>query len=79
MTNRPIYEIAREVRNDWRKVSPYAKPYLDAMDSLDKISDPYFADSGKSIVIYFLANAAAWRGEKARAIKAELNKMVKEG
>ena len=27
---RPIYEIAKEIRADWKPVSPYAKPYLDA-------------------------------------------------
>ena len=62
---RPIYEIAEEIRADWKPVSPYAKPYLDAMFSLNDISDDYFADSGKSVVLYFLSNAGTWRGETA--------------
>jgi hypothetical protein len=33
-------------------------------------------DSAKSIVLYFLANANTWRGEKARAIKVELKKIA---
>lgn len=66
---RPIYEIAAEVRKDWKKVYFGAVPYLDAMGSLDKITDNYFEDSGKSVVLYFLANAQSWRGEKAKAIK----------
>ena len=45
---RPIYEIAKEIRANWTPVSPHAKPYLDAMFSLNDISDDYFADSGKS-------------------------------
>ena len=51
-------------------------PYLGAMFSLDKITDPYGADSGKSIVLYFLSNATTWRGETAKRVKAELKKLA---
>ena len=74
---RPIYEIAREIRADWKKVSPYAAPYLSAMFSLSSIEDNYGFDSAYSIVCYFLANAGSWRGETAKRIKAELKTMVK--
>lgn len=74
---RPIYEIAREVRQDWKKLSPYAKPYLDAMGSLTEISGQYYADSAVSVVLYFLSNATTWKGDVARRVKAELNAMVK--
>ncbi len=75
---RPIYEIAEEIRKDWgAKVSVYAKPYLDAMMSLDSIDDNYFFDSAKSVVLYFLCNAGTWRGETAKRIKAELKAMCK--
>jgi len=70
-------EIAEEIYADWTKVNYAAEPYLDAMLSLETINQPYGLDSGKSIVLYFLANAGSWRGEKARAIKAELKAMVK--
>lgn len=73
---RPIYEIAREIRKAWTKVSPYTEPYLEAMQSLDSINDNYYFDSGKSIVLYFLGNANTWRGEDARRIKTELKQMV---
>ena len=73
---RPLYEIAREIRKAWTKVSPYAEPYLGAMQSLDTIDDNYYLDSGKSVVLYFLGNANTWRGEDARRIKAELKEMV---
>lgn len=82
-TFRPLYEIAREVRQNWKKsvsgtdLNYAAKPYLDAMESLDKISDPYGMDSGTSIVAYFLSNASSWRGDKAKEIKKELNAMLK--
>ena len=74
---RPIYEIANEIRTDWNKVHFGAKPYLDAMRTLDKISDSYGMDSAKSIIAYFLANAGTWRGETAKRVKLELNKMIK--
>lgn len=74
---RPLYEIAREIRKDWQKVYFGAVPYLDAMSTLNKVSDNYFHDSGKSIVLYFLANASTWRGAKAKEIKAELKAITK--
>jgi hypothetical protein len=75
---RPLHEIAREIRKDWgSKVYFGAKPYLDAMATLDSISDNYCLDSGKMIVLYFLSNASTWRGETAKRIKAELKAMTK--
>ena len=74
---RQLYEIAREIRKTWTKVSPYAEPYLEAMESLNTIDDNYYLDSGKSVVLYFLSNASTWRGEDARRIKAELKEMLK--
>ena len=44
---------------------------------LDSISDPYYADSARSIIAYFLANAGTWKGETARRIKKELKDMLK--
>ena len=69
---RPIYQIANEIRKDWKKVSPYAEPYLDAMGHIDDINDDYYLDSAKSVVLYFLSNATGWRGDTARRIKSEL-------
>ena len=75
---RPLYQIAQEIRRDWdSKVNYAAKPYLDAMGSLDKISDNYGMDSAKSVVLYFLSNASSWRGETAKRVKAELKTMCK--
>jgi hypothetical protein len=74
---RPIYEIAEEIRKDWRPVWYGAVPYLDAMRSLDNVRDPFGADSGESIVLYFLSNAQTWRGETARRVKKELKAMIK--
>lgn len=76
MENRSLNVIACEIKSDWVKVSPCAKPYLDAMEQLGSIKDNFYDDSGVSVVLYFLANARSWRGEKAKAIKVELNKMA---
>lgn len=73
---RPIYEIAREIKQDWKAVNYGAKPYLDVMLSLNSINDKYGMDNAKSIVLYFLSNAVSWRGETAKRIKAELKKMT---
>jgi hypothetical protein len=80
-TTRPLHVIASEIRKDWRATSKNgvyfgAVPYLDAMSSLDNINDSYGADSAKSIVCYFLANAGTYRGETAKRVKLELKKMA---
>ena len=74
---RTLSAIATEIRKDWTKVYFGAVPYLDAMQTLDSIEDDYYYDSGKKIVLYFLANASTWRGETARRVKKELNTMCK--
>lgn len=74
---RSIALIAREIRRDWKDVWFAARPYLDAMADLNTLDDMYGADSGEYVVTYFLSNAARWRGETAKRIKAELNNMVR--
>lgn len=74
---RKIYEVARDIRRAWgAKVNYAAKPYLDAMLSIDGPNDSYGADSAKSVVLYFLGNAASFRGPEAKALKAELKSIV---
>jgi hypothetical protein len=73
---RSIATIAYEIKKDWSNVNYAAKPYLDAMTALNAIDDDYYYDSGKSVVRYFLSNASSWRGDKAKAIKAELKAML---
>lgn len=68
----PLSSIARLIRKNWAKVNFAAVPYLDAMASLHSIADSYGYDNGKGIVRYFLSNASSFRGETAKAIKAEL-------
>ena len=74
---RKLYEIAGDIRRDWRKVNFGAMPYLEAMSSLETVEDAYYHDSAKSIIAYFLVNSGSWKGETARAIKSELKSMIK--
>ena len=74
---RPLHEIANDIRKDWgAKMYFGARPYVQAMGTLNSIEDNYGMDSGKSIVLYFLANAGTWRGDKAREVKKELKTLA---
>jgi hypothetical protein len=75
--SRPISDIARDISRAWPKPYFGAKPYLDAMRSLYRVSDAYGYDSGESVILYFLANASTFRGDAARALKAELKAALK--
>jgi len=77
LSDMSLSQIAKVISNDWQKVNFAALPYLNAMRSLETVSDSYAWDSGRSIVAYFLANASTYRGELARDIKKELNKRIK--
>lgn len=74
---RPIYKIAEDISRDWKNVYFGAKPYLDAMMSLETMDQNFHQDSAKSIIVYFLSNAQSWRGETARNVKNELKGMLK--
>jgi len=52
--HRPLYEIARDIRMNWPKVNYAAKPYLDAMGTIECPEENYGYDTGSSIVLYFL-------------------------
>jgi hypothetical protein len=68
----PIAQLADVVRRNWANPSPYALPYLRAMFSLKDMDSMYGADDAQSIILYFLSNAASYRGPVARLVKAEL-------
>jgi hypothetical protein len=72
-----VSEIARAIAKDWKTINPYAAEYLNAMLNIESVEDTYYADSAKSVVMYFLANASSYRGENARSYKALLKAMVK--
>lgn len=68
--------IAREISRDWKNVNYAAKPYLQAMYSLDTVNDKFYQDDARSVVSYFLANASGYRGEAAKAHKTALKTIV---
>jgi len=74
--HRALSAIALDIRLNWVKPSPYAKPYIDAMRGLRDINDTYHSDDARWVVLYFLSNAGSWRGEDAKRIKAELKAML---
>jgi len=74
---RSIATIAADIDRNWKNVNYAARPYLDAMYHLRDINDNYYYDTGRSIVIYFLGNARAFRGEDAKRLKAELKELSK--
>lgn len=78
ITDLTIGGLAAMIDRDWGNVNFAARPYLDAMYSLGSIDDSYGLDSGRSVVSYFLANATSWRGETARAVKAELKRRLRK-
>lgn len=80
---RPLNKIAAEILADWGPKPPtgfriYARPYVLAMLDLHGINECYGVDPADDIVLRFLSNAAPWRGEVAKRIKAELNQHLKE-
>lgn len=72
-----ISEIATLIGEDWKNVNYAARPYLEAMSSMDNINDNYGMDSGVSIVSYFLSNSSGYKGEASKLIKKELNRRLK--
>lgn len=74
---RTLSSIALDIYNTWPKMYFGASPYVQAMAHLKSINDSFYADDGRSIVNYFLANATRWKGPDAVRIKAELKEHLK--
>lgn len=74
-----LFQISDVIYEDWGREMPFkAHRYVEAIANLDNLDDVFGADSGNTIVAYFLENAKDWRGETARDIKKVLNKMLKD-
>ena len=74
-----IYEIAEEIKQDWPAARDPRHPaghYVKAMSDIRYITDNYFCDSARTVVLYFLSNAGSWRGAVARKVKAELRALI---
>lgn len=73
-----LHTLASIITADWKKPYFGAKPYLQAMACINE-DGMYICDTWKSVVLYFLSNATTWKGEVARAVKAELKDRLKTG
>ncbi len=69
--------VIRDYGSRGQKIYFGAVPYLDAMRSMTSIDDNYGADSGRTIISYFLSNASYLRGDVVKAVKKELNRRLK--
>lgn len=71
---RTIRSIADDILAEWTpaKVHFAARPFLEAMQSLDEITDTYGADDAEYVVLRFLSNASQFKGARARELKEEL-------
>lgn len=79
LKDKTIADLAKLIRKDWALPNYAAVPYLDAMLELKTVNDKFGMDSGEGIILRFLSNASSWRGDMARAIKAELRLRLKAG
>lgn len=77
LQNLTINQIAAIIRMDWKKVNFAAKPYLNAMLDIVDVNEKYGFDDARGIILYFLGNATSWRGDVAKAVKAELKHRLK--
>ena len=74
LENLSINQIANVIALSWKNVNYAALPYLQAMHCINKDTDKYGCEEAKDIVIYFLSNSSAYRGETAKAVKKELKR-----
>ena len=77
MKDLTLAQIAAVIRLNWKNVYFGAVPYLDAMSTMNHISENYGCDTGSSVVAYLLSNMTSFRGECAREVKKELNSRLK--
>lgn len=77
---RTIKTIAADIRTEWTKggkqVYFAALPFLDAMDSLEAMTDRFGDDDAEYVVLRFLSNAAQFKGPQARLLKEELRALL---
>ncbi len=71
-----VSQLASTIRQEWKNVSVHAEPYLSAMSTLATVNDKFGLEDGKGIILYFLSNATGFRGDAAKAIKAELKRRI---
>jgi hypothetical protein len=78
MPHRPLFEIAAEVRADWKARRGAAQPYMDAMSELRLETERSGIETGSDMIQGFLNDAQTWRGEVARRVKLELKAILRD-
>lgn len=79
ITRRPVHEIAQDIRFSMPKGTStwtFCKPYVEALETLERWDEDFGADSAREIGLRFLCNAAGWRGERAKALKDEIREAL---
>jgi hypothetical protein len=73
---KPLNELANLIKIECTGKTwyAYAKPYVEAMATLDNAKQNYYEDSGVSVCLYALSNLSSWRGETARTVKAQIKR-----
>ena len=74
--DKSIAELGLIIRTDWARPYFGARPYITALCQIHSIDDYYGNEPATHVIRYFLANAGQWRGEVARAVKAELKERI---
>lgn len=73
---RALSQIAEEIQEVWPKPYFGAVPYIEALSQLTLVTDKFYEDPARDIIVYFLSNASYWRGPDAKRIKAELKEII---
>jgi hypothetical protein len=73
---RAISAIALDIVKAWHNPYYGAVPYLEALLTLNTIDDMYICEDAHSVILYFLSNAATFRGPQAKVLKAELKALL---
>ncbi|MFA5880272.1 MAG: hypothetical protein WC860_08930 [Candidatus Margulisiibacteriota bacterium] len=72
-----VTDIAFKIMSEWDGwETSYAAGYLDAMTRIHSPKSKYIAETGDTIIRYFLCNASQFQGLKARAIKKHLKNLL---
>ena len=75
--NRSLRAIAEEIKADWHTIHPVAKPFVDALATLESIDDMFHRDRAIAVVARLRGACGTWRGATARRIKLELDEMLR--
>ena len=77
ITRASLRQLGRIISAHWPEPYFGAVPYIAAMQNSDD-DGRYYEDDASCLTMYFLSNAASWRGAIARTIKKELRRRLKE-